>query len=286
MGLPPGGRLPEFVAIGHVTIDITPTHDHPEGQRRYGGAAAYAALTAAAMGLNAAVLTSAQSDYPFTEIMPGIDVINVESPSNTTFQNLYESGERRQLLGARAGDISRSDLPDQWEAPAIVVICPLTRELPANAHSWFPESSVGLVLQGFFRRWDDYGVVTLEPGGPPPGESGIALAIASHDELDAVGVRAWGDVADIVARTDGAKGAEIYAAGGTTRVAAPSVDEVDPTGAGDVWAAAYLIRLGETGDAKIAARFASAAASLSVTGVGLSGIPSRREVEEMVALDW
>ncbi len=279
---------PGFVAIGHVTIDITPTPAHPEGERRYGGAAAYAALTAASMGLNAAVLTSASRYYPFAQIMPGVTAINVESPNTTTFQNLYEAGNRKQLLAARGGDIAHSDVPDSWNSPPIVMICPLARELPADARSWFPQSttSTGLVLQGFFRHWDEYGIVTVQPEFPTPGGSRVALAIASHNEFDAHQARAWNDVADIVVRTRGAEGAELYTAGDMNEVLTPPVDEVDPTGAGDVWAAAYLIRLRETGDIDTAARFASTAASLSVTGVGLSGIPARKDVEETVALQW
>ena len=279
---------PDFVAIGHVTIDITPTPAHPEGERRYGGAAAYAALTAASMGLNAAVLTSASRDYPFAEIMPGVTAINVESPNTTTFQNLYEAGNRKQLLAARGGDIGKSDIPDSWNSPRIAVICPLARELPADARSWFPRSttSTGLVLQGFFRHWDEYGIVTVQPELPTPGGSRIALAIASHNEIDAHQARAWTNVADVVVRTWGPEGAALYTARDTSNIATPPVDEIDPTGAGDVWAAAYLIRLHETGDVEAAARFASAAASLSVTGVGLSGIPARKDVEETVALQW
>lgn len=293
MGRPPivGRQPPEFVAIGHVTIDITPTPAHPEGERRYGGGVAYAALTAASMGLRAAIVTSANHAYPFAEIMPGVAIANIKSGSTTTFQNLYEAGKRKQLLAARAGDITRADIPGQWNAPPIVVICPLARELPMDAHSWFPDSSTGLVLQGFFRHWDDYGVVTVQPERPasPPSATEsprAALAIASHDELSTRDAGAWNAAADVVVRTLGPDGAELHIDGRTDEIATPQADEIDPTGAGDVWAAAYLIRLRETGDTGTAARFASAAASLSVTGVGLSGIPSRKNVEEAIQLDW
>ena len=57
------------------------------------------------------------------------------------------------------------------------------------------------------------------------------------------------------------------------------VTPVDATGAGDVFAAAFLIRLTETGDAGQAATFANAVASFSVEGPGVSGIPERATVE-------
>jgi len=61
--------------------------------------------------------------------------------------------------------------------------------------------------------------------------------------------------------------------------------EVDPTGAGDVFAAAFLIRLRETAQSPTgedpweAARFANVVASFSVEGPGVSAIPRREQVE-------
>jgi sugar/nucleoside kinase (ribokinase family) len=55
-------------------------------------------------------------------------------------------------------------------------------------------------------------------------------------------------------------------------------DEVDPTGAGDVFAAAFLIRYHETGDVREAMRFGSAAASLAVGAPGVEGIGGREEI--------
>ena len=60
---------------------------------------------------------------------------------------------------------------------------------------------------------------------------------------------------------------------------APTVKEVDPTGAGDVFAAAFFIRLYQTRDPWEAARFATQLASISVTRPGISGIPTPSEVK-------
>ena len=54
----------------------------------------------------------------------------------------------------------------------------------------------------------------------------------------------------------------------------------DPTGAGDAFAAAFTIRLSETGDLIEACRFANAAGSLAVEGSGREAIPTRPRVEE------
>ena len=54
--------------------------------------------------------------------------------------------------------------------------------------------------------------------------------------------------------------------------------ERDPTGAGDVFTTAFMIRLQETGDPVEAARFANVTASFSVEHPGVSGIPTRDQV--------
>ena len=55
--------------------------------------------------------------------------------------------------------------------------------------------------------------------------------------------------------------------------------EVDATGAGDIFAAAFFYRLYATRDPWAAARFATHLASFSVTRPGLDGIPTRDEIQ-------
>jgi sugar/nucleoside kinase (ribokinase family) len=61
-------------------------------------------------------------------------------------------------------------------------------------------------------------------------------------------------------------------------------NEVDPTGAGDVFATAFVIRLQETGDPLQAARFANITASFSVEHPGVTGVPTRAQVLAYMAM--
>src|ERR671922_101647 len=55
---------------------------------------------------------------------------------------------------------------------------------------------------------------------------------------------------------------------------------VDAPGAGDIFAAAFFIRLLKTRDPWEATRFATLLATCSVTRIGLDGIATPREIEE------
>ena len=68
--------------------------------------------------------------------------------------------------------------------------------------------------------------------------------------------------------------------GDRRRFRAPEVTEIDATGAGDVFAAAFFTRLLSTRDPWEATRFATLLATCSVTRQGLHGIATAREVDE------
>jgi len=76
------------------------------------------------------------------------------------------------------------------------------------------------------------------------------------------------------------QGAVVYVGGSEHRVAAFDVVEVEPTGAGDVFATAFFVSYQASGDAIAAARFANCAASFVVQGAGTGAIPTMAQVRE------
>lgn len=76
---------------------------------------------------------------------------------------------------------------------------------------------------------------------------------------------------NVLVMTQGAGGCVVYAGDEARSVPAPKVRAVDTTGAGDIFATAFLVRLQQTaGNAWEAARFANELAAQSVTAVGLA----------------
>ena len=88
----------------------------------------------------------------------------------------------------------------------------------------------------------------------------------------------------MVVITRGRGGATVYTQDRDYPVPAFQTTEVDPTGAGDVFAAAFLIKYNETRDPVEAATFANCVASFVIERKGVYGIPFSEEVEERLTI--
>ena len=85
----------------------------------------------------------------------------------------------------------------------------------------------------------------------------------------------WADDVPIVVVTRERRGARVHHEDAWHEIDAFPADEVDPTGAGDVFSAAFLVHYSEAADVGKATRFASAAAACSVEAQGIEGIAER-----------
>jgi len=224
-----------------------------------GGSAAYTALTAHRLGWEVGVLTSAGPDFDPAKEMPGIEVFVHPSPATTRFVNNYdEDGTRHQVVVARADDIELGPLPDEWRTPDALLLSPVAGELNAFGSGALEAGAVGAVAQGWLRE--------IAPGGK-------------------VSARKWTTAArDLAGLTRGVQGLTLMTRKGEYEVPTLPRTEVDPTGAGDVFAAAFLVRYQEVGDPLDAASFAACAASCAVEGVGATSLGDRDEVLRRVEL--
>ena len=280
LDMPDGAAAcPEFVALGHVTFDVRlppgGAHDRPEP----GGTAAYAAETAIAMGRAAGIVTSSSPGYPFDTLLPSTDMVNVPAAATTTFEYSLHDGVRTQWLRARAAELTRSDVPGSWLGAQVVLLGPVAYELPRHAADWFSDDSfVCAVPQGWQRSRDVSGKVVVSPAVPSGLSTRIDAAVISETDVPAEHVDKWAQTFRIVAVTRGRRGARVYVNGQGRDIPPVAANEVDATGAGDVWAAAFAINLAETRDIAFAANFATAAAAMSIEHRGMQGIPARNAV--------
>jgi sugar/nucleoside kinase (ribokinase family) len=90
----------------------------------------------------------------------------------------------------------------------------------------------------------------------------------------------WSLLVPLLVATDGRHGATLFQQGVPERFDAYATNEVDPTGAGDVFAAAFLCHLYRHGNPRKAVNFANCVASFSIEQEGIEGIPTVDVVEE------
>lgn len=271
----------EYLAIGHLTVDRLASGIAP------GGSVSYASVTAVRLGLNAGILTSAAGDIDWPAVLPGIEITRTQSPSSTSFENGYEGGRRTQRVLSIADPLTPDALPADWRRAPVVHLAPVTREVSASFAGLFPSSLVAITPQGLLRYWDADGIVRH---GPWAGDDELlrACQVAVFSEEDLAGDAGFLErcigLVPLVALTGGSNGATLFWGGKEERVPAFQTREVDPTGAGDVFAAAFLIEYNLTRDPLHSAAFACCAASYAVEAPGLTGIPNREAVEKRLEL--
>ena len=265
----------DYLVIGHVTDDLTPTGP------RLGGTAAFSALTARALGLRVGVVTSASSAKSLAEL-DGIRVVVIPSANNTTFENIYSPHGRTQTLQHQAQPILLESVPEAWRTAPIIHLAPVAHEVDPIFAQRLSASLLGVTPQGWMRAWDESGRISPQPWESSADVGAYAGAVViSREDVggDEEIMEALAHQTRILAVTEGAAGSVLYWNGDRRRFGAPQVSEVDGTGAGDIYAAALFARLYTTRDPWEAARFATRLASYSVTRTGLSGIPTRSEIE-------
>ena len=269
---------PAFLAIGHVTKDLLPS-----GGYTIGGTATYASLAARKLGLSVAVLTSTSPDLDLAALMPDIRWHIVPSPTATTFENIYEGEQREQFVYGTASLLTAAHLPATCKRSQVVLLCPVVGELGLDWLEAFPAALVGVTPQGWMRQWDDTGRVQAKPWLDAQRIlSKVDVLVFSEDDVgrDEAVIQRFADWSRIAVVTRGSRGASVHWDGAWRHFQAFRVHEVDATGAGDVFAASFLVRLKETGDPAAAAQFANCAASFAVEGPGVTTIADRQLVEE------
>src|SRR5579884_1319706 len=285
-------QAPEFLTVGHITRDL-----HDDGSFSLGGTVTFAALTAYHLGLAVSIVTCADQALiaALPEMLPDVAVHARPCAATTTFVNIYtETGFRTQYLRARADAFVASDIPDAWLDAPVVLLGPLAQEMDADFAALFPRRPGRIVAatpQGWLRHWDNDGRVWPTPWTAAEQVlPALDVLILSHDDLlpfadgnrveaDAILAR-WSMQVPLLVATDGRHGATLFRQGQTERFPAYPAHEVDPTGAGDVFAAAFLIHLHRHGDPRAAVDFANCVASLSIEHVGISGIPDLEAVRQ------
>jgi len=275
----------DILLIGHVTRDLTT--DDPAGPYRLGGTVSFAAVTALRLGRRPTVVTRAAPETDLSELPAAVDIRVLPSTTTTTFANLYTAAGRVQYCYTPAPAITAADIPPTLRQPQAVLLGPLVDEITSDVATIFHDRTlVAAVPQGWMRRWDTTGRVFSKPWASAEAilpHLGVLVLSLEDIDFDLSRLEPFFRQIDMVVLTEYRDGSTIYrrdAEGEITRFKIPPrpATEIDPTGAGDIFATAFLIRLQETNDPVQAARFANVTASFGVEAVGVTGIPNREQV--------
>ncbi len=282
------------MVVGSATRDLDATD--PRGWRP-GGGVSYGALLLARLGVRVGVVVgldpvAAAAGEPTALRAAGVEVVAVPLRRGPVFENREGPSGRRQRCLERSDALPVDALPPAWRGASAFLFAPVAAELGPEWGAVPDEAAlVGLGWQGLLRG--------LVPGRSPrrlvprpgPLQARADVTALSREDLPAGARRHSGEALErlltrpgqALAVTAGASGGVIVWRSDTRRLQGRRWDAVaprrvvDPTGAGDVFLAALLaarLVLGWAPEAAPASlRFAATAASLSVEGEGLLGVP-------------
>jgi sugar/nucleoside kinase (ribokinase family) len=271
---------PDFVAIGHVTLDRFGDATRP------GGSALYAAVTAHRLGLSVGLLTSHGDEFPLEVIPPKIEVVSIPADETTLFEHRQEPSGRVSHVRSVAGPLTADDVPDDWRDASLCLLAPVVDEVDPMIATLFTDGAVGAAAQGWLRQVKPDGLVVPRAWSSPDRllESVQALFLSREDiRGQEAAVVEWFQRMPVGVLTCDRAGALLFVNGERYEVQPRRAHEVDPTGAGDVFAATFLIQYQRVGDPWLAAAAAACAGALAVEGEGWSAVADRAALDTALA---
>ncbi len=284
------------MVVGNVVEDRT-----AEGGWTPGGPSLYSARAAQALGAAVTLVTCelvSVGPAPFDRsVLAGIEVIELprfRGKPMPRYANTYdERGNRTQLLVEQgdvlpAGFVQTGDRPRFREPVDLLIYAPAFHELTQPPAAAVPAALTAISLQGLLRDVTAR-LEVFQHRAPWPqvadwvGVAGFAFFSDEDTGQPDVLARHLANQGMHVFLTRGDRGAALFTPDGEREYPPLPAEPNDPTGAGDCFSTAFLVRFAEAGDVEVATQFALAAGALAVERAGLESIPSRAEIEHRLA---
>lgn len=283
-----------FVAIGHITNDTEPTP-------HLGGGVSYTAVAATRLGYEAHIITKCPKEHPYVKELRdygvNVHILPTKLQTVSTHQNIHdETGRKRQRIWDVQEVITEKEFdlfPKDILQDAQILLTPMNDEVDVRLSGKLSNyGTVTIEPSGYYRKiesdrrvvakeWKDFdkaiGVSTLILG-----EQDIAFEQQKRD----MHLRKLYEKFRIVVLTEGDNGIVVFTNRAPSRTSPYPLrkeEYVDFTGAGDTYAAAFILYLAKSHDPKIASVFATFFAAVKITGVGgigIASIPTRAQLDE------
>jgi sugar/nucleoside kinase (ribokinase family) len=288
----------DIAVVGHFSIDNISLPSRKAPYKILGGAVAFVSLAACNLDASASVISKVGGDFPESYISQlqkaGVDtsgIIRMPNEQTTSFELTYNQdlSSRSLRLRNQGSPITQGDLPDSLLAK-VIHIAPIAGEIAYDVVKSLKKrcSCLSIDPQGMTRRFDQNGNVTASAQMDKRVLSLINIYKSSLDEIQTLtgqselekAVDAVHDLGpETVIITMGAKGSVLSTEGEISQVAIYESEQVvDPTGAGDVFIAAYLVEHFRGKDPFWCACVGSAAASMVVEGMGTIFFGEKAEI--------
>jgi 1D-myo-inositol 3-kinase len=269
------------LAVGHIT------HDRLGDGFVPGGCAYYAAHTWQALGARSQLVTVVGEDFVCDHVFTELEAQATRTGKTTVFTNQYpHSGPRVQYVEALAPPVVPDQLPKDWRSPDVLFLGPVLNEVDISAWTRSTGARFSAIgVQGYIRDAGEAGSLGRRKVIPrrwiPAREElqGVDVVCLSDEDLIGQGdlLERLRDVVPVVALTHERKGCDIIEGGRRSWVGIHPAREVDPTGAGDTFAAGLLFGLAQGGSPEEAARLGAACASIIIEGVAGENLPRMQE---------
>jgi hypothetical protein len=259
--------------------------DQAQGGWMPGGPSLYSARTALALGAEVSLISRIPAGYD-RSVLAGLDVHGFPARVAPRYANTYTpAGKRTQLLLNEGEPLDPAAATLDRPIDGLIV-APAYHELAGLPAMAGPVVAVS--LQGVLRTVDAQGHVLPTPdpeaAAAPFIRPGCFAFFSEEDSSEPEALaRFIAGCGAIALLTRGFSGAMLFRGDAVTRLDAIAAAPVEPTGAGDCFATAFVVRYIETGDVGAACLFALAAGALAVESYGLAGVPTRAAIEERLA---
>jgi len=229
----------KIIVIGHITLDEF------EGNLIPGGSAYYCSQTYLALGAEVKLISIVGDDFQFNEVFTGMDVFVKRMGKTTQFKNIYEKDSpRKQISLAQAESIRPDEIPEDFKECDVLHLVPVLGEVDISQWvSCIKSMLVAVGLQGWLRRINPSKVVLSKKCDISNEEyKSINLLCMSEDDIKGQPelLEKVVKLVPVVALTHGAKGYDLYRNGVKNSYGVFRTFEVDPTGAGDVFASGLV----------------------------------------------
>ena len=293
----------DVVVVGSLNLDVVvPVDRHPapgetvlggDHVQLPGGKGANQAVALARLGRSVAMVGRVGTDDPGRRLRAALEAEGVDAghvrddpdaPSGLAMISVTDSGENTIVVspGANAR-VGVDDVAGAAELLGAALVTLVQLEVPAAAVSAAAAAAGGmLVLNPAPARALDVALLArVDVLVPNRTELALLARADVPDSADAAaGLAAGLEGPRAIVVTLGADGAVVRDERGAEHIAAPAVDAVDATGAGDAFCGALSDALAGGAALVEAARWAVRAASVSVTRAGaLDGMATRAELE-------